>query len=57
MRTSSIRPSQKLAASSGCPLPIIKLLDAEFIAKKKEIDLEELKKITFENSKKLFGLN
>ena len=29
----------------------------EFIAKKKEIDLEELKKITFENSKKLFGLN
>ena len=30
---------------------------AEFIAKKKEIDLEELKKITFENSKKLFNLN
>jgi len=30
---------------------------ADFIAKKKRIDVEELKKITFENSKRLFGLN
>ena len=30
---------------------------ADFIAKKKGINIEELKKITFENSKKLFGLN
>lgn len=30
---------------------------AEFIAKIKEVNLDDLKKITFENSKKLFGLN